>query len=484
MAQAPEPAYQQAAYEAMQAGKLPEALDVMQYAVTENPQNLEYQYTLGDVYVRLGRYDEAELIFQTLLRQDGEQYRKAYFDLAYISMKRGKDAEALEQLQGARLVDAGRADYESGLVYGRLKNYGRAAELFRQARAEKPELAADAAMQEAIALFQMKRYEESRKALESMSAMKLPADRAEEAKKLLAAVDAAERAEKPWHLSALVGAQFDSNLFQNPVSNVAGGVSPTTGQSDWGQLTSLTMRYDLFRCEPWRAGAALNYYNLLYFSHSDLSLVGARPSLYAFWDNKPYLLGVETMYSHYWVGGDNRADVYSIFPVFAYTYADKWRTEVRSNLEYRNYLDQTPDDRLLGVGVMEYYLMQKGLAHIRGGFRVEWDNMIPEGVASFLTSEATVGVQWPIGDTKWVFDIAGYYIHRQFDSDPAFNSQKRRDNEEDLNIMLRGPLPLVPNLQLVFLFQHIWNDSNIVTLGTDPFNYKRAVFTCMLSYEY
>ena len=103
-AEALEPAYPQAAFEALQAGKMQEALDVMQYAVTENPQNLEYQYTLGVVYLRLDRLDEAELIFQALLLQEGEQYRKVNFDRALISVKRGNDREARGSVRHHRVV--------------------------------------------------------------------------------------------------------------------------------------------------------------------------------------------------------------------------------------------------------------------------------------------------------------------------------------------------------------------------------------------
>ena len=468
----------EAALQALQAGRVQDALDLMQQAVVEYPQNLEYQYSLGGIYMRLDRFDEAEAIFQALLRENPEQYRKVYFDLAAIYQKRGKDQEALNALREARLVDEGRADYESGIIYMRLKNYVRAIELFKNARAVKPELAPEAMTQQAIALFQLKRFDESKKLLQAVSAMHLPAARAEEIKRLMGAIDGAEKAQRPWHFSAITGFQYDSNILQNPLNSAAG----VTNAEDGAELTSLTFRYDAYREPPWRLGFSYNHYNLLYFDHDDVSLIGARPSLYAFWEEKPFIAGIEYMYSHYWSAESSVADVNSFFPVFAYTYNDRWRTEVRGNGEIRDYLNNTPSDRLLGISVIEYYLMDHGKAHLRAGYRFEQDEMETDD-PSFHTNEAMIGLQVPIYKDKWFFDIAGYFVERDYDFDPALG-KNRHDSEQDLNVMLRGPV--APNLQLILLFQRTWNDSNI-NFGApvfDPFNYRRAIFTCMLSYDY
>ncbi|MFP5214218.1 MAG: tetratricopeptide repeat protein [Acidobacteriota bacterium] len=469
-----------------------EALDLAQAAVSKNPENLEYQYSLAGIYYRMGRYEEAEGIFRALLNQDEERFRKAYFDLSHIYVQRQKLADAVEMLAKARPVDAGLSDYELGLIQIRLKEYEKALESLRQAAREKPEIRSRALLQQSVALYYLKRYGESRSLLRELTAIKgappkeAPPEVAEGAKKLLPAVEAKARDDKPWHLTAILGLQYDSNLIQNPLDQVLTGTvrGRITDEDDFAFLASVTGRYDLYRYEDWRFGAAYNHYQLIYFDHDSLGLIGSRPSVFAEWNTKDMSAGIEYMFSHFWVGSDSRVDAHSVLPRFAVKTGERWRTELNGGIERRFYYDETPDDRVYVFSITELFLMRDGKAHLRARYLLGEDDLIPDERADFTTHEALAGFQWPIWRDKWFFDVSGSYVWRNYAFDPLISSAvERRDNEQDLNLQVFGYLN--DNTILSVIFQHVWNDSNVTdSNGIDPYQYRRAIVSCMLTFMY
>lgn len=471
---------------AMKQGNDKVALSLIQEAISADPQELEYQYVLGVIYLRLGRSEEAEGIFLALLAADEARFAKAAFELALIEVRRQRYEEALTFLGMARPADAGRADFESGLVLLRMKEYRKAVLRFQQAALEKPSLVQEARLHEALARMQLKEYAEARKLLKSVLKGELTPDRAAEARRLLDAAEAGVRSAKPWQVTATLGIQYDSNLFQNPLDQIdTGGVpSGARGEEDAAFLASLAGRYNVFRKQPWTLGFGYNHYQLTYFEHSEVSLLGARPSLYALWEKTPYFMGLEYVYSHYWVESDSRVGTHALLPRFVAVHGDRWRTEVLGGTEWRFYEDDTPDDRLYTLGLTEMHLLKNGLAHARVGYLIKYDDQVPAPRADFVNHEAMVGFQWPVWKDRWFLDLSGRYIWRNFDFDPLISSRtNRRDEEQNFNAMIIGQL--MPQLQLNVLFQQIWNDSNITDAqDIDPFNYERSVLTCMFTFVY
>ena len=473
------------ALSAMQKGEYADALAGMQEAIGGEPTNLEYQYVLGLVYMRLDRPDEAESIFAALLREDEGRYLKAYFDLASIYSQRGKIQDAIQALEKARPLDPGRADYETGVAYMRIQDYPKAVGYLKKASQARPDLATEADIQQAIALLHMKSYKEARGILEPLSRQSLTPEKKEEVRILLASVDAAAQGGKPWQVIATAGLQFDSNVPQDPLDQV--GAAPpggATGSGDMAGLISVAGRYNLYQTEPWKFGVGYNHYQLSYVDHTNMDLIGARPSVYVQWEKSPYFVTLEYVYSHYWVDAESRVDVQSIFPRFVMLHGDRFRTEIFTGAEWRFYQDTTPDDRLYHAGLMEYYLLKNGLAHFRAGYQADYDNMVPAERASFLSHTGAVGFQYPIWKDRWFFDLSGAFIWRNYDRDPFISTTAtRHDEEQDLNVMVFGRL--TPSLQMTVLFQRIWSDSNITNqYGVDPYNYRRAILTCMFTYSF
>ncbi len=368
----PGASFYQKALQEMKAGNYNEALVQIQLALAQSPEQLEFQYELGVIYFNLGRLDESEGIFQALVRQDEALFGKVRFDLAHIAKKRGKRLEAIEFPEKARPVDPGKADLEAGIAYLELKDYQRAIDSFRKAQSERPDLMFQTKMYESAALAKQKRYDESIKLLESLLKTKLTSEQNDLVSFLLTVLKADERNEKRWHLSGAAGFLYDTHLTMNPVAPA--GLQRPSSEADFAQLSSITGRNDLVRNDPWVFGAGYNLYNLTYFEHSNESVLGASPLLYGYWNNPPFFAGLEYVYGHYWAGDSSKADVHSIYPVFAFNATQRWRSEILGWAEWREFYDTTPNDQLYGVGVMEYYLIRKGLAHFRAG--VLWGRTI------------------------------------------------------------------------------------------------------------
>ncbi len=473
----------QLAFQAIQAGNNQEALVQIQRAILEKPGNLDYQYLLGGIYFRMQKTDEAEVIFQALIHENEGRYRGVYFDLANIYLRRGEEAAAIGALKKARPADPGRADYETGIVYMRLKDYPKAIDCFRQVKSDGGDMVPRATAQEAIALFYQKKYDESRTALEDALKMRLPPETAAELRRLLEVVRAVAKSEKRWHVTGATGLQYDGNIFQNAFNPSSG----TSGEGDGAFVANVTGRYDLYKSDPWKIGAAYNHYQVTYFQHAESGPIGASPSIYAEWNNAPFFANIQYMYSHFWSGGDSRVDVQSLFPGFTILEGEHWRTDFRAGFESRAFLDTTPDDRIYSVGVTEMYLMQGGNAHIRAGYFMSYDDVTESDRGTYISNTGMLGFQYPLWWNQWFLDISGLYVWRNYDFDPLISlTTKRRDEEKDFNVLIRGPI--TSNLGLNFLLQQIWNDSDIKSLGGNqafnPYNYKRTVFTCLLTFDY
>jgi tetratricopeptide (TPR) repeat protein len=473
--------------QALNRGDYREALAEIQDAIQQDTDNLDYQYVLGIVYSRMQRFEEAQAIFGALLQQNEQLFRKVYFDLAFIYVQTGKEEMALETIEKARPVDPGRADYEKGIVYMRLKRFPQAVGSFQRAVASKPELATEAMTQEAIAQYHLKNFGEAKNLLEKVLGKKLPPNKAEEIRRMLDAVQSALKASRPWQLSAAVGFQYDDNVYQTPFQQAnfqAARLRHPGEKDDGGFLASVTGRYRLLEKDAWQFGVGYNHYSMVYVDHSELDVVGMRPSVYAQWQGDAMRADMQYIYSHFWVDGKSWVNVHSFLPRFIMAHGDRWRTEILGGTEWHLYDDATPDDRLYFIGATEFFLMRGGKAHLRLGFLGGYEDLVPDARADYRIYEPTLGLQWPIWEDRWFVDISGRYIWRDYDFDPTIsNTTSRLDQEKNLSFTIYGQI--TPSVQLAFLFQQIWSDSNIPDPPhTDFYNYTRAVYTWMVTYNF
>ncbi len=387
----------------------------------------------------------------------------------------------------ARDVDPGQADFEMGAIHLRNKEYEKAARLLGRARIEKPSLAPEAMAREAVALYHLKEFHKSKDLLDKLSEMKLSPEREKEIKELLAAVDAAIHANKPWTFTAIFGVQYDDNLYLSPLEKIGLETIPTgvRNQSDFAFLTSLIGRYDVLRNDPWRLGVGYNHYQLLYADHSDLNIIGARPSLYAQWLQPPYYANLDYIFSHYWVDNESRVDVHSLYPRFAVQHNDRFRSEAYGVVEWRLNLDDSPNSRFYSLGFMEMFLFMEGKAHVRAGYQFSFEDLVPDGRADSSWHELMVGTLLPVWHTKWYADLSFRQLWRNFRFDPLISATtERSDSQQNLSLVIYRPL--TRNLVLSFLAQEVWNDSNIssfvdATSSYDPYHYRRTVASCMLT---
>lgn len=469
---------------AMQSGNDQMALAEIQEAIAMEPSNLEYQYLLGNIYSRLNRLEEAENIFQALLRTEPDRFLKCYFDLSAISLKRHDDTGALTFLEKAKSVDSGRASYESGLIFMRLKQFERAIDAFDQAIAQKPQIAFECQMQKASAYAQLKQKSKAKKILKEVLAMDLPAERKEAASRLLEELEAGSRAEKPWYLSVSLGIQYDDNVFQQPLEQV--NLSPSTqgakDKSDVAYLTTLYGKYDVWKSGPWKSGLSYLHYQMIYQELTENNLLGARPSLYLEYGKSPFYASVEYAYNHYWVDNDSRVDIHALYPRFLWVHNDRFRSEMYGGIERRLYLDTTPDDLHSFAGITEYWMFNKGMSHVRSGYMFDYDDFTPKERGDIVGNRFSMGLNLPIYKDKYFFDIEGIYQIRHYQFDPNIDSdEKRNDNEFHFNAQLFGHL--YKSLDIRLGYYQTWNESDVTnSLGIDPYHFRRGVSLLMFSY--
>lgn len=485
-AAAPPPSPRDQALNAMRNGDFQGALKKIQEAIALAPANLDLQFVLGSIYIPLRRFEEAEGIFFALLEMDENRFRPAYFDLANIYAQQGKEDLVIEMLHKAEPVDPGRVEFELGLSYMRQHQFEKAVTHLERVPLKKPELEREATIQLALAYYQLKDYKKSKEMTKKALKEELPPQRAEELRRQLASSEEALYATKPWQVTASVGFQYNDNLFSNPLEavGIGKGFPKPTDEGDVVNMTSVVGRYNFYRSDPWRFGTSYTQFFMTYVDHSELNVIGAKPSLYAQYERSPYFVNLEYFYQHFWANGEPDVQVHSLAPRFVMTHGSRWRSDLSTGIDWRYSKDIELDAKHYYGNFTESFLLLGGKAHVRGGYQLSYDDFVPDEQGDVTMHEFTLATQWPIWKQKWFVDVAGLYTLRDFGFDPNVSRSKCRDDNE-MNVIVQVFGQLTPYMQLVFAFQNTWNDSNIVNnQGFDPYEYRRAVYTCMLTFNY
>ena len=462
------------------------ALTYSQQAVAVNPGNLDYQYLLGISYFKLSKLDEAQSIFFALIQQDPIAFQKVFFDLSAIYLQKNDEQNALKMLEQAYTLDPGRAELEMGSIYLKQKQFDKASENFERAALKKPELKADAATLQAVALLQLNQISEAKRLLVQVLEMDFTPDKIAAAQQLIYSINEAEKADKPWQLTATLGFQYDSNVFLNPLESIGVSSLPSgvRNNEDGLSIFSLTGRYRFLKKDSWSFWGAYNHYQTNYINNTELNLVGSRPSLQFQWDRSPFHAGLEYAYSHYWVDGESKVGVHSLLPRFLMDHPGNWQTNVSGAVEWKVYDDPYPNDRHYRISLMEIKMFPERKSHIRMQYTADFDEIGIEGSGNLTGHEILAGIQYPLWFENWFVDISGRYNWKFYQYDPNISmSGTRTDEQQSVAFMIFGKL--YSGLYLNFVVQPIWNDSNINNqFNYDPYEYKKALVSCYLTYTF
>jgi len=472
--------------EALKTGDTVKALQEIQQAIFESPANLEYQYMMGNVYFHMGRYNEAENIFNALLRKDPVNFQKSYFDLSAIYLRKTDFPTALDMLEHARQVDDGRVDYESGIIYMQSQKPEKAIPFFEQAVQKKPEIAYECRIQQVFAYRTLNQPEKAKAILNEILLMDLSPERLQEVKNLLDSIQNDKKSHKPWLLYVSMGMQYDDNVFQKAldqisISPVPGGVSQ---KDDVAYLATIYGRYDMWQMDEWKAGLSYFHYQLTYRDLTENNLTGARPSVFLEWNRNPFQAKLEYAYNRYWVDLDPRVDIHALLPRLLILHNGKWQSELYGGVEWRFYLDESPDDRHYYAGLNEYLFFWQGKAHIRAGYMLDYDNYIPNVRGDARANQFQSAINLPVWDNKIQADICGIYLFRNIDYDPNIDAdEKRRDHEFHINMQLYGNI--TSKLMFNIGYFKTFNDSNTTNdQRIDPYHFQRAVYSVQFIYSF
>lgn len=91
---------------------LPKAADYYARAVALQPYNLEFQEKLGTAFAQMGNFEEAEKVFNFVLKEDSKR-KMALSNLGLVLAQKGKNNEALKLYQQALDLDP---DYSGALL--------------------------------------------------------------------------------------------------------------------------------------------------------------------------------------------------------------------------------------------------------------------------------------------------------------------------------------------------------------------------------
>lgn len=474
------------AMEALEAGNGSLALEMMYQAIQEYPNNMEYQYQLGQLFVHLNRWDEAENIFQALLRTDPDRFQKCFFDLSSIRLKENDTNGALEYLEKAKAVDPGRAHYESGLVFMRTKAFDRAISSFDQAIIYAPHLSFECNLQKASAYAQNHHPSKAKEILNDLLKQELSEAHRQQVTNFLEEMESEIQTEKSWYLAVDLGAQYDSNVFQEPLDQVLSTPSSqgARDKSDFAYLATVYGKYDFWKNRSWKSGISYLHYQMVYQNLTENNLLGARPSIFLEYSSPVLYAGIDYSYTRYWVDNDPRVEIHAIQPRCLVIHNDRLRSEFYGGIEKRLYLDESPNDLHGYLGIKEYVYFRKGTTHIRVGYMLDHDDFSPDERGDISGHFFSAALNLPIYKDICFLDIEGIYQIRNFQFDPNIDRNETRDDDAiNVNVQINGRL--YKDLYFRAGYFQTWNDSNVTNdIGIDPYHFRRGVSLVMFTYVF
>ena len=214
------------------------------------------------------------------------------------------------------------------------------------------------------------------------------------------------------------------------------------------------------------------------------------------YSDHPFYLRINYDFSYYYTGGKENAQdkgffltfgagsekklkMHSVMPTIAIVEPHNLKSEITLSYQDKDYLDEvTSDASHYSGGIVQSYKIPNTEYHPRAGYKYGHENASDER-SSYEYYQLLLGLSSPLRWGVWG-DISITFERTFFKRNPAFSLVKeRRDRKYMGAISLTRPL--TERFKLMFSYNYTNNNSNVSDGGIDPYEFKKNVYSLMIT---
>ena len=460
------------------------ALGFFDQALVRDPGNIQYQIARGQALFKLKRYDEAEAQFNQVIASGPEGAGAGNVELGALYAAKKDYARAAEHYSRAIEVSPASAHLylARGSMYLELKDYARAEADFEKAAAVDPKLALSSRYQMAVSKYRREDLSGALKLLDQTLTMNPDEAQAARIKRFRQIVQRENKAFKPWSVNAGVFYQYDDNVIQRPNDQVG---QAATDKADGSVGGFFNANYYFFNRRSGNAGVSYTFQTQRYQNLTENDLSAHTLGLFHTGRIDPWYYRLRFNYGYYETAGEHVLNLYQLAPVLGRFFGKTGRLELLGGLERKDWVDGRDDaDRYVLGGTWFQTLAparrpESTSVVFRGGLHWEQEVTRGDNDLAYSIREIKTGVTFPLF-LEFFGDLGLNYARVFYDRDEnLFNGEKREDDR--IMVLVRAGRRITDTLRFDFQFVHTKNDSNYKQGGSAPYDFRRNVYTLMLT---
>ena len=358
------------------------AASMFERARNAKPDDLEAADYLGQTYLRLKRYGDAESLFRWIVKKNWKA-APAWLGLGIARSQQGQYQEAIEALSQAEQLDQKNplVYFYQGLVAQELKSFAQAPELFSRAMALSPDLTPSARYYTGISYYQRGLIEQAQKEFEAAITSVEPESKlARSARAILQQQTAVPKGPKQWDLNLNISGQYDSNVVLLPAGTQPPGEASGVSQKD-DFRTAIYARgeYRLIQTDVWTAGVTYGFYQSFHQKLTKFDVQDHSPSVFVQRQIGPVQARVQYVFDYVQVGQAPYLYTHVIQPIFTIAEGNSLFTQLQFRYQHKDFQNDLfatnsfRDGKNWLGGVTQYAYFANGAGHVRLGYTFDMD---------------------------------------------------------------------------------------------------------------
>lgn len=473
------------------------AARMFERALAAKPQDPQATNFLGQTYLRLKNYPDAERTFDALARLDPMSVH-AWVGLGIARSQQGHYQEALEALAKAeqRSPHNPAVYLYQGLVAHELKSFNQSQALFSRAMALSPDLTPVARYYTGMSYYQRGLLDRAQEEFDAAIASGEPeSELTRSARAILQQREGEPTALKRWDVSLSVSGQYDSNVVLLPLgTQPPGGATGISKKDDYRMAIYARGEYRAVQTEAWTAGVTYGFYQSLHQKLTGFDVQDHSPSVFIQRQLGIVQARVQYVFDHVRVGQAPYLNSHTIQPIFTIAEGNSHFTQ----LQFRYQIKDFQDDRFAGNsfrdgknwlgGITQFAYFANGAGHVRLGYTFDMDRT-GGGNPSIATPGSPSHADWAYKGHRlsaglgvppvWTVQptLAFDYYLQQYDNPNSLSASGttvRRDTIYFATATLARPL--TDWLTIAAEYNYTRDQSNL-----QFFDYSRSVYSLTLS---
>lgn len=277
-----------------------EALGLLLKAREAAPSSSLIAYYLGLTYKHLEKQQEAKNQFIAALNQT-PPVQDAYTELIEILYILNELDAARQWLTKAELsgVSPAHIAFLNGLVLAKEGRHENSIAAFNKAKSLDSSLVQSADFQIALAQIKMRRFDDAKKSLQTISVIDPTSDMASFAQEYEKALAKTVEASRKWFVTAGLAYQYDDNVLLKPTEKIPGVL--ITNQSDSSIIATLGIVTPSLVSGQWSVYGQYNFYSSTHFSLHSHDIINNSVSVMPVYALPKGALSFPLSYSHLWL---------------------------------------------------------------------------------------------------------------------------------------------------------------------------------------